>query len=254
MENNIIPDKQLKLLKATWTFIGGFLTVIGLLSLYGNIIEITFHEWIERFVLSFRSFFYPIVDFLNFFNINLVDGQKDILALVFFIGNRYIGIMLDRSLSDEYGIEYWQKRLRVSKKTTLFLIKLFVNLLFIFLCLSASWVMFFSEGVNKLEKSVFVVWLIFGLFFLPVFLLIFQFSFSVLNPRQRILINKIKYHFKPKFKFLRKIIMAKDDFENNKLDYKYYLKAYIKSFLVNLVIVLLTILILGLNYQLYLRG
>lgn len=233
---------------------GSLLTVISLLSLYGNIVEITFHEWIERFVLSFRSFFYPIIDFLNFFNIDLVDGQKDILTLVFFIGNRYIGIMLDTSLNNEYGIEYWQKKLNVSKRTTLFLIRLFIHLIFIVLCLSVSWIMFFSEGVNKLEKSVFITWLVFGLFFLPVFLLLFQFSFSILNPRQRILLNKIKYHFKPKFKFLRKIITAKDDFEKNKPDYQYYLKAYIKSFLVNLVIVLLTILILGLNYQLYLRS
>ncbi len=254
MSTDLVPYQQAKYLKHTWVIINFCITVIGILSLFGHLGEITFHQWIERVIQSYRSIIYPIIDFFDFFSLNLSNGQKDIFALIFFVGNRYISVIFNKFKNDNYAVNYWKNKLKISTKQTIVFIKIFVHLFFLMICIMAFWFRVLSEKVNQIDNDTFVTLLLCGLFLLPFIIILYQLLDLVLTPKIKFCFLVLRYKIRKKYKTLRKLKLIIETIKSNKIDFKYYAKALTKVLLINSLLALATLFILAVNYYLNLSA
>src|SRR5690606_5062745 len=133
------------------------------------------------------------------------DGHKDILTLFVFIGNRYLGVVLNKYRADEQGIDYWKAKLQVSKRTVVIVIVIVLRFVFLLLALYAFWLFFLWDGIEELDQTTFFTWLILGLFLAPPLIIAFQGLSTFVTPTFHKTWYKIRYSLKPRFALLRKI-------------------------------------------------
>lgn len=91
--------------RSFFEWIGIFISVVSVLSLFGKLGIVTFEEWLDNFLESYRNLFHPIINFILYpfmivINFDLNSAQKDALVFYIFLLNRYIIDMISHSITN----------------------------------------------------------------------------------------------------------------------------------------------------------
>ncbi|TCK68736.1 hypothetical protein DFQ05_0246 [Winogradskyella wandonensis] len=237
--------KQYTLLYKTWTSIGFILTIIGMLSLFGNLPEITFGEFIQRFISSYRSIIYPVLDFLNFNKSNLF---KDIFSAFFFLFSFSMSSLMEIKV---FNNKEFIIKLEKEKKSILsfrIITYLFQSFVIIIICYFISWLILNNNDNVSVEiKKIMLLCLC--------TLLLFQFAIflmipllTIVNTKIGIVLSKFLYIIFRKLKYLKFIIYARKAQFSSLTEFKSGIADYTKITIKTLSVFLIVLLILGLNH------
>ncbi len=95
---------------SVWSSVGLFFTVTSIISLFGELGEITLSEWLENFLEAYRIFVALVLDFVLYpvkqvFDFSLSATEKDILVIGFFFVDRLLADMMLTFLAGIEGVK-----------------------------------------------------------------------------------------------------------------------------------------------------